>query len=66
MRSIHLEDIAMGCDGKLVRNSNAPTLFGNPLGILKPFGSDGPEDAAANVRQVGNAPRLHMGYGSGV
>lgn len=50
----------------LVRKSFAPSLLGNPPGILKPSRSRSPENAAANVRQVGNAACLHIGYGSGI
>ena len=49
-----------------VRNLFARSLFGNPLRILKPSRSHSPENAAANVRQIGNAARLHMGYGSSI
>jgi len=49
-----------------IRRSFAPSLLGNPLGILKPSRSRSPENAAANVRQVGNAACLHIGYGSGI
>jgi len=44
----------------------APSLLGNPLGIHKPSRSHGPEYAAANVRQVGNAACLHIGDGSSI
>jgi hypothetical protein len=49
-----------------IRNSFAPSLLGNPLRILKPSRSHSPENAASNVRQVGNATCLHICYGSGI
>ena len=49
-----------------IRNSCAPSLLGKPLSIFKPSRSHSPENAAANVRQVGNTACLHICYGSGI
>lgn len=55
-----------GAEIRAGRSSFAPLLLGDPLRIIKPPGSHRPENAAANVRQIGDAARLHMGYGSSI
>ena len=48
------------------KSSLAPALFGNPPRILKPSRGHSPENAAANMGQIGNASRLHVGHRSRV
>ena len=47
-------------------HSLAPSLLGNPIGIFKPSSRHRPENAAADVREVGHTARLHRGDSSGI